>query len=238
MESIGDSRLGRPAIEVHSPLPAGHNVAMARAEVVISLFSPEQVRRLTGLSARQLGYWDRTGFFQPALPGEEGERFGRVYSFQDLVGLRVIALMRQRVPLQELRRVGAWLSEHRDSWSGRQFWVRGKRVYWDDEVGIRVGTRQPTQAEMRIEMDAVTQDMREAVAALRKRDPAQVGQVERRRYIVGHEPIIAGTRIPTRAIWQLHKAGYSRAAIRAEFQQLTDRDIDAALDSEKQRRAS
>jgi uncharacterized protein (DUF433 family) len=206
--------------------------------LVISLFSPDQVRRLTGLSARQLSYWDQTRFFQPALPDQEGERFGRVYSFQDLVGLRVIALMRQRVPLQELRRVGAWLDEHRDSWAGRQFWIRSRRVYWDDEVGRRVGTRQPHQAEMRIEMDAVAQDMREAIAALRKRDPAQVGQVERRRYTVGHEPVIAGTRIPTRAIWQLHQAGYSRKAIQTEFPRLTHRDIAAALESEEHRRAS
>jgi len=208
------------------------------AALVISLFSPDQVRRLTGLSARQLSYWDQTGFFQPSLPSDEGERFGRVYSFQDLVGLRVIALMRLRVPLQELRRVGAWLNDHRNSWAGRQFWIRGRRVYWDDDIGQRVGTRQPQQAEMRIEMDAVTQDMREAIAALRKRDPAQVGQVERRRYTVGHEPIIAGTRIPTRAIWQLHQAGYSYEAIRREFPRLTDRDISAALESEEHRRAS
>jgi len=208
------------------------------AALVISLFSPDQVRRLTGLSARQLSYWDQTAFFQPALPSDDGERFGRVYSFQDLVGLRVIALMRLRVPLQELRRVGAWLNDHRDSWVGRQFWIRGRRVYWDDDIGQRVGTRQPQQAEMRVEMDAVTQDMREAIAALRKRDPAQVGQVERRRYTVGHEPIIAGTRIPTRAIWQLHQAGHSYEAIRLEFPRLTDRDITAALESEEHRRAS
>jgi uncharacterized protein (DUF433 family) len=211
---------------------------MSDAAIVISLFSPDQVRRLTGLSARQLSYWDQTGFFQPALPNEEGERFGRVYSFQDLVGLKVIALMRQRVPLQELRRVGAWLDQHRDSWAGRQFWIRGRRVYWDDDLGQRVGTAHPLQSELRIEMDAVTQDMQDAIATLRKRDPAQVGQVERRRYTMGHEPIIAGTRIPTRAIWQLHQAGYSRKAIRTEFPRLTDRDIAAALEAEEHRRAS
>jgi len=143
-----------------------------------------------------------------------------------------------RSALQELRRVGAWLDQHRDSWAGRQFWIRGRRVYWDDDLGQRVGTAHPLQSEMRIEMDAVTQDMQDAIATLRKRDPAQVGQVERRRYTMGHEPIIAGTRIPTRAIWQLHQAGYSRKAIRTEFPRLTDRDIAAALEAEEHRRAS
>jgi len=83
-----------------------------------------------------------------------------------------------------------------------------------------------------------TEDMREAIAALRKRDPAKVGQVEPRRYTVGNEQVIAGTRISTRAIWQMHRAGYSRKEIREEFPRLTDRDVAAALESEEHRRAS
>jgi hypothetical protein len=36
---------------------------------VVSIFSAEQVCRLTGLSARQLRYWDLTGFFSPTYLG-------------------------------------------------------------------------------------------------------------------------------------------------------------------------
>jgi uncharacterized protein (DUF433 family) len=211
---------------------------MSRGGQVVSLLSADQVRRLTGLSNRQLSYWDTTDFFSPHHPGEPGERFGRVYSFEDLVGLRVIALMRSHVPLQELRRVGQWLLDHRGSWAGRTFWIRGRRVYWEDDAGLRVGTRRPHQSEIPIEMDRVTEDMREAVAKLRVRGVDQVGKVERRRYTVGNQLVIAGTRIPVSAIRELHKAGYDKAAIRREYPRLTDEDIEAALEPAERQRAS
>src|SRR5690242_9738616 len=122
----------------------------------VSMFSAEQVCHLTGLSARQLRYWDQTDFFSPTYVGEARSAYNRVYSFRDVVGLRLIALMRKEhsVPLQELRRVGAWLAARRDAWSSRTFWVRAKRVYWDDPDGPhRLGTRQAGQGEMPIEMD-------------------------------------------------------------------------------------
>lgn len=190
---------------------------------LISVYSADQVRKLTGLSARQLSYWAQTDFFRPAHELESPERFGRVYSFNDLVGLRVIAVMRKKVPLQELRRVGEWLNEHRDRWAGRTFWVGGRRVYWEDPTGIRVGTMQPLQAEMPIEMDAVTADMRRAISDAQNRPADEYGQVERRRYTMGHKPILAGTRIPTLAVWELHVSGCSADRIRREFPRLTDR---------------
>lgn len=213
------------------------NRGVSETGQVVSLLSADQVRRLTTLSYRQLAYWDQTGFFSPRHTGEPGERFGRVYSFEDLVGLRVIALMRKHVPLQELRHVGQWLFDHRGSWAGRTFWIRGKRVFWNDDEGLRIGTRSG-QVEMAIAMDRVTEDMREAITKLRERNPDQVGQVEQRRYVVGHEPVIAGTRIPTRAVQQLNRAGYDKAAIKREFPRLTDADIDAALHSVARQRAS
>jgi uncharacterized protein (DUF433 family) len=218
--------------------PKGRTIEQVSEEKIVSLFSNDQARRLTGLSERQLHYWDQTGFFSPAMAGEPGERFARAYSFEDLVGLRTIALMRKRLALQELRRVGAWLHGHRGSWAGRRFWIRGKRVFWNDEEGTRIGTRGAGQTEMPIEMDAVTEDMREAVARLQVRTPDTLGKIERRRYTVGNSPIIAGTRIPTNAIWQLHAAGYDSQAIQQEFPRLTERDIDAALEWEQNRRAS
>jgi uncharacterized protein (DUF433 family) len=52
-------------------------------------FTAENVCKLTGLSARQLAYWDATDFFSPELLDEHRRRaFGRLYSFRDVVGLR------------------------------------------------------------------------------------------------------------------------------------------------------
>lgn len=75
-------------------------------------FTSEHVCRITGLSAGQLRYWDKTEFFSPPLVDHHSRRnFGRIYSFRDVVGLRTIAVLRKRVPLSEVRKVGGWLAE-------------------------------------------------------------------------------------------------------------------------------
>src|SRR5438105_15922023 len=98
----------------------------------IVAFTAEHVCRLTGLSRRQLRYWDTTGFFSPTdVPSTGGRIFARIYSFRDVVGLRAIAILRNshHVPLQELRRVGAWLKQHHDSpWSGLRLGLSNRKV--------------------------------------------------------------------------------------------------------------
>lgn len=53
-------------------------------------FTTSDVVRLTGLSRRQLSYWDRTGLFKPSILQSHGRGSRRVYSFLDLVQLRVL----------------------------------------------------------------------------------------------------------------------------------------------------
>ena len=64
--------------------------AVERVGVLTLLaFTAHHVQRLTGLSARQLGYWDRTGFFSPQhISLTRSHPFGRIYSFRDVVGDR------------------------------------------------------------------------------------------------------------------------------------------------------
>jgi DNA-binding transcriptional MerR regulator len=71
---------------------------------IITAFTDEQVSKLTGISVGQLRYWDRTDFFKPEFAYEERrDAFSRVYSYLDLVSLKIIARLRSRVPLQRLR---------------------------------------------------------------------------------------------------------------------------------------
>ena len=63
-------------------------------------FSPENVQRILGLTARQLDYWDRLRLVSPRK--EEGNRF---YDFRDLIGLRTVKqLVEEGVPANRLRR--------------------------------------------------------------------------------------------------------------------------------------
>ena len=215
------------------------DLKVARVTVLLA-FSSEQVSRLTGLSERQLRYWDDTGFFTPSISNTRGKPFGRIYSFRDVVGLRTIAMLRNqhRVPLQELRKVGMWLEKHYDEpWASLRFYVSGGHVYFDDpEDGYRrLGVR-PEQIVITIEMKTVAASTAKSAERLRQRDPGEIGRVQQNRYVSHNQPVIAGTRIRVEAIWNFHEAGYDTDAILAEYPRLTRDDVEAAIECERQRR--
>ena len=206
----------------------------------LAAFTAEHVCRLTGLSARQLRYWDQTEFFSPTLvDGFRRRAFGRIYSFRDLVGLRTIGLLRKahEVPLQELRRVGEWLHARHDApWSTLKFALKGRKVvFFDPESGTAVEPRGAGQEVFPIALEAIANEMRIAADRLRDRQPDQIGKLTRNRYVVHNAWVVAGTRVPTGAIWRFHNAGYSAAQIIAEYPRLTTADVDAAISFESTR---
>jgi DNA-binding transcriptional MerR regulator len=83
-------------------------------------FTADQARRFTGCTAHQLRYWDRIRLIRPSVQetrGRPGVR--RLYSFRDLVSLKVItslldggmSLQRVRKAYDYLRRKGS-LEDH------------------------------------------------------------------------------------------------------------------------------
>jgi uncharacterized protein (DUF433 family) len=212
-------------------------------------FTPDQVSRLTGLSERQLWQWDKSGFFRPEYSKEErpeGEArrrpYTRLYSFRDVVGLRTLGSLRNRyrIPLQQLKIVGQWLQEHHETpWASLHFFVRGRQVYFDDpDSGGRVATRPPGQMAFPIEMEKIAGEVRRDVERIRARPAEQMGQVTQNRNVVQNAPVIAGTRIPTQAIWNFHQAGYSVDDIIREYPDLTEDDVHAAINYESQQRSA
>jgi uncharacterized protein (DUF433 family) len=203
-------------------------------------FTAEHIARLTGLSLRQLRYWDDTEFFAPTVLDDHSKRaFGRIYSFRDLVGLRTIAILRNqhKIPLQELRRVGAWLKDQHDTpWSSLRFMLQGRRVLFVDPVsGATVEPKGPGQTVLPIGLEPIASEMRDAASKLRERGPEQIGRVTRHRHVVHNAWTIDGTRIPTQAIWNFHASGYDVAAIIREYPRLTAADVTAAIDFERPR---
>jgi DNA-binding transcriptional MerR regulator len=71
-------------------------------------FTAHQASRFTGCTPRQLRYWDHVGLVRPSIQ-QTGGRPGvpRMYSFRDLVALRVVkSLLDAGLSLQRVRR--AW----------------------------------------------------------------------------------------------------------------------------------
>lgn len=207
----------------------------------IVAFTTEHVCRLTSLTLRQVRYWDKTEFFSPTLVHGHGQRaFGRIYSFRDVVGLRTIALLRKKLPLQELRRIGAWLRQHYEApWSSLRFGMAGKKVIFYDPVD-KVPTEPAGQGQtvFAVALEPIANEMRKAASRLRERMPKDYGHIVRNRYVVHNAWSVAGTRIPTAAIWNFHQAGFTPDQIIAEYPRLTLRDVRAAIRFEADRKAA
>jgi DNA-binding transcriptional MerR regulator len=200
-------------------------------------FTSGHVSALTGLSDRQLRDWDNRGLFQPAYAEDDRRRpYSRVYSFRDVVGLRTIALLRKqyRVPYKEVEAVGRWLSErYATPWASLRFFVADRKILFEEpESGLRYHARPPHQAALAIELRSIEHEMKEAAKKLRIRKAADVGKIGRHRYVAHNADVLAGTRIPTAAIWDFHQAGYDTAGILSQYPTLSDADIEAAIEHE------
>lgn len=201
---------------------------------VVAAFTEDQTERLTGVSRRQLRYWDRTEFFTPSLAcSDRRAPYSRLYSFRDLASLKVINALRNEanVSLPHLREVKEKLSHLGDGlWAKTTLYVLKRNViFYNPEIGAREEVLS-RQAVLEIPLRVVSGNVEDAVRALRQRDPDLIGKVERQRNIACNQPVIAGTRIPVRGIKTFANAGYSVEDIRKEYPTLTEDDIRAAIE--------
>src|SRR6185503_20415676 len=76
-------------------------------------FSADVTHRVVGVTYRQLVYWDKTGLIRPSIQKARGRGSRRVYSFEDLVELRVVArLLAVSISLRAVRKVARYLRQH------------------------------------------------------------------------------------------------------------------------------
>lgn len=210
---------------------------------MLMAFTVEHAAKATGVSQRRIRYWDRTGVLVPSLADDNRRSpFSRIYSFRDLVGLRTLAELRDRCgfSLQKLRTVGEWLTRHYGApWSSLRFYVDGDRIVFRDPVsGQVVSTDPPGQAAIPFSLDHIARETEAEAAKLSQRTPDEIGRITRHRYVLGNAPVLGGTRIPTAAVWDFHRAGYDAAAIVREYPRLTELDVARAIAFESERRQS
>ncbi|MDP9439036.1 MAG: DUF433 domain-containing protein [Actinomycetota bacterium] len=195
------------------------------------------------MSERRIRYWDKTGVLVPSLAqGSRRSAFSRIYTFRDLVGLRSLGQLRDRYrfSLQQLRQIGEMLAARFDApWASLRFYVVGRDIQFiDPETHLRMSTRYPGQSVIHFEVDlaAVTRQTEEEAAKLTERGEEDWGEIVRHRHVLGNKPVLAGTRIPTAAIWDFHRAGYTADDILQEYPRLTTLDVERAIAYEKRQR--
>lgn len=199
---------------------------------VIAAFSLDQISRLTGLSNSQLISWDREDFFRPSLAYENRRSpYSRIYSFEDLVGLKTLSLLRDRVSMQHLKKAAQRLKSHAGRpWSELTLYTLKGEVHFKRPDTGQIEGAVSGQYGATIPLESVAEEMREEANKLRKRDPSKVGKTERHRFVMGNALVFGGTRIPVASVRSLAEAGYSAARILKEYPDLKLADIEAVLD--------
>jgi uncharacterized protein (DUF433 family) len=197
---------------------------MSKTDTVISAFDADHIVRITGLTHRQVSYWDGTGFFKPQYT----EALIRVYSFRDAVSLRTIYILKTKhhVSVQRLRAIAKRLAEYSDApFAELKLRVINKQVHVDEPDTGRTRDVMSGQYVLLPIIDVV-QDVRKSVAKLGERDSSQVGKIEQKKNISHNARVFAGTRVPVRAVRHFLEDGFSVDQILKEYPSLTRADIE------------
>lgn len=207
-------------------------VVMERALTnLIAAFSIEQVHRLTGLSISRLTGWDNDAFYQPSLAYKNRRSpYSRIYTFEDLVALRTLSLLRERVSMQHLRRAAVKLREHSGRpWSELTLYVVNREVHFKPQGSDQIQGAVSGQIALAIPLSSVAEDMQAKSEKMRLRDNSLVGKIEQHRFVMGGDPVIAGTRVLVSSIKAFARAGYSIGQIIEQYPSLKKQDVQAVL---------
>lgn len=90
-----------------------------------------QTCKIVGITYRQLDYWTRTGLVAPSLQPAQGSGTQRLYSFNDLLQLKVIKSLNDAgASLQKVRQAIEYVRDHLDDdWSKVTIVTDGSGVY-------------------------------------------------------------------------------------------------------------
>jgi DNA-binding transcriptional MerR regulator len=123
------------------------------------------VCRIVGISYRQLDYWARTGLVTPSVRDAHGSGSQRLYSFQDLVSLRVIKkLLDTGVSLQRVRKAVDHLRSMKRRPHGVTLMSDGRGVYEAHSPEAVIDLLRKGQGVFAIALDQVWTDLETTVA--------------------------------------------------------------------------
>lgn len=199
---------------------------------VVSAFTEEQVARLARISLTQIRYWDSTEFFKPTY-GYENRRsaYSRIYSFDDVVGLKVLGQLRNShgVPLQHLRRVRDRLTADQSLWADEVIFVKDKQVYFANDRGSFDNAETGEETLPNIPLRAVISDVSKEAGELKVRKLDAIGSITKARHVARNAEVFEGTRIPIDVVKEYFEEGLSVEDVLSEYPTLTDKDIQAAV---------
>jgi DNA-binding transcriptional MerR regulator len=144
-------------------------------------FAAPEVCKIVQITYRQLDYWARTELVTPSIRDASGSGTQRLYSFQDLVTLKVIKnLLDTGVSLQRVRNAVEHLRDMDRPLTGVTLMSDGRGVYEAHSPEAVVDLLQSGQGVVAIAIDRVWSDVEKAVPKPKAAKPAKAGAGRRR----------------------------------------------------------
>lgn len=137
-------------------------------------FNSKAVCKITGLSFRQIDYWDRSHFIKPSVSEASGTGSVRLYSFNDLIQLKVAkTLMDKGISLQKIRKSISYLKKNmpeiQKPLAEMKFLTDGDSIFvlTKDKKEI-IDTLKSGQLVFFIALGEIVEDLKGEVVALQK----------------------------------------------------------------------
>ncbi len=199
------------------------------------VYSSRLAARLGSISVRQLRYWGSQNLVRASV--YDAPRHGRdLYSYTDLVQVRVVARLRQDgASLQKIRKAVDWLREVLETdteWHTKTLKTDGRTIFaflGPDEVYHAVGPQ--GQRVFHVNLQEIEQDLREIGRELGIGDRVNINPA-----VQGGTPVVRNTRLPTSFLYQLLREGESPEEIISHYPNLEAADIEAAQQFEEKLR--
>lgn len=144
------------------------------AHAVEAGFRGPQVCKIVGITYRQLDYWARTDLVTPSIQDARGSGSQRLYSFEDLVDLKLVKkLLDAGVSLQRVREAIDYLHEMGHDPTGVTIASDGKTVYACKSPEEVFDLLRKGQGVFGIALDPVMEELQGSVSELRKKEAEQ-----------------------------------------------------------------
>jgi predicted RNase H-like HicB family nuclease len=150
-------------------------------------YGSRAVAAITGLSQRQIDYWDRTHFIKPSLAMSSGKGTRRLYDFIDLIQFRVASSLREKgISLQKIRKCVKFLRRNRERLerplASLKFLTDGESLFvLTADRKVVMDTLKEGQLVFSIAIGPLLNDLKERIEKVEKEKTFTV-EIRKRRY--------------------------------------------------------
>jgi DNA-binding transcriptional MerR regulator len=137
-------------------------------------FNTRTIAKILGLSIRQIDYWDRTHFVKPSVSEASGYGSIRLYSFTDLIQLKVAkTLIDKGISLQKIRKAINYLRKNipevKKPLSELRFLTDGETIFViTREKKVIIDTLKSGQLVLSVALGKIIEDLEGEVITLQR----------------------------------------------------------------------